>query len=657
MRRGIRWVVEWFDDRASRERVERKGKQSADEVGAKWKRESTTMAANARAKLGAAFTTVAQGAKAKIASIRAFAQSQFMMIAGYVAAAFGVAAVLNFGRTSTKVYMEAEEIWRTLAAQLQRVGVDFGDVETEISATARAMQDVSRVGDEDFAVVLTELVAISGDYEESLRRVQLVADLAAAKKIDLATSAQLVGRAMIGETGTLSRYGIVADSAEEAMALMEQRFGGMAEASVGLGGKIEMMKNEWGDWQQAVGSALIVGGDGAGVIDSLTQSFKNSAEWTERHRFQVGAWAKVVFETLRMTGRTLSNIVRFLFNTGQVIGDALRTVFSRVTGHIIRLTNAVGERINGLIEAANNLPFIDIDFRFNQADPQVFFDDAAAAQQRLFDNAGDLRDTLLNQADAWGDLGDAIRNANDATETNVSLAREAGVGGTGAGGAGGEGGPGGLPEPTVELAQSLVPPVAVDEAAEEVKTFADFMRDSMAGAAGDVSSAFEDLFTGLALGFDGTETRALSLADAATGVGASMVQSMTEGMAQWQVAEGMADLAAAGWPPNPAALTAAGLHFAAAGAFRALGGIAAGGGGGGAAINAAALGRGAMPGGDIYNRSEAQTPTTIIYLDPLNPYEPAFQDVTYSANKLATERHGQGSNVRPTRHAPPQVRR
>ncbi|MHC4704949.1 MAG: hypothetical protein ACYTFQ_30740, partial [Planctomycetota bacterium] len=61
-----------------------------------------------------------------------------------------------------------------------------------------------------------------------------------------------------------------------------------------------------------------------------------------------------------------------------------------------------------------------------------------------------------------------------------------------------------------------------------------------------------------------------------------------------QIAEGTAKLAAGTWPPNPAALAAAGKHFAAAALFAALGGAAgaAGGGGGGGGGAGAGFGGG-----------------------------------------------------------------
>lgn len=93
--------------------------------------------------------------------------------------------------------------------------------------------------------------------------------------------------------------------------------------------------------------------------------------------------------------------------------------------------------------------------------------------------------------------------------------------------------------------------------------------------------AFEGFFTTLFDGLSKGEDLFESFADATVGIGKAIVASMTEGMAQWQMAEGIADLAAGTWPPNPQALGAASIHFAAAGLFRALGSLVGGRGGSG----------------------------------------------------------------------------
>ena len=92
--------------------------------------------------------------------------------------AFGVRAIIRFGKESVRVAAESEAIWSRLAQAVKNTGKEYAAVEDDVKSLARAMQDVTTMGDEDFAQTLTELITISGDYEQSIRNVGVVADLA-----------------------------------------------------------------------------------------------------------------------------------------------------------------------------------------------------------------------------------------------------------------------------------------------------------------------------------------------------------------------------------------------------------------------------------------------------------------------------------------------
>ena len=153
------------------------------------------------------------------------------------------------------------------------------------------------------------------------------------------------------------------------------------------------------------------------------------------------------------------------------------------------------------------------------------------------------------------------------------------------------------------------------------------------------SSFFDTLFTG----FQDGENVFESFAAATAGLGKAIVANMTEGMAQWQMAEGMAKLASGTWPPNPSALAASSLHFAAAGLFRALGGMVSGGG-----TRLPSVGR--DPGLGIAQRAERQGAELHLYLDPLSMEDPRFRTQAYGAVQRAQEEYG---NMRVIRHPYP----
>ena len=190
-------------------------------------------------------------------------KSSALKLGGALAAAFAVKKLFQFGKELIRVANESESIWNRLGQAVENVGINFAVARPEVEAFARAMQDTTKVGDEDFAAILTELITTSGDYKGSLEAVAIVADLAAAKQIELVTASQLVGRAMVGQTGTLSRYGIVLEEGQDAMEVLRDTFRGFAANEVkGLEGQVAQLNNEWGDFKQALGEVLVASANG-----------------------------------------------------------------------------------------------------------------------------------------------------------------------------------------------------------------------------------------------------------------------------------------------------------------------------------------------------------------------------------------------------------
>src|SRR3990167_5729292 len=204
---------------------------------------------------------------------------------GALAAAFAFRKIIQGVKDLTRESLEAERVWKRLEGTLRTVGVEYAAVEGGILASARAMQDATTVGDEEFAETLQELVVVSQDFEGSLKNVNVVADVAAGLQIDLATAARLVGRAMVGETSTLKRYGIIVQEGADAVEQMRRQFAGLAENEAqSFGGRLDQLRNETGDLKEALGDFITQGKVGAGVIAFLTEKVKEATEEITRLR-------------------------------------------------------------------------------------------------------------------------------------------------------------------------------------------------------------------------------------------------------------------------------------------------------------------------------------------------------------------------------------
>jgi len=208
-----------------------------------------------------------------------FLKSKVVKLGLAIVAALGVKAIVGFLKSSVKSAGEAEAIWNRLGHAVEGAGIRYQAVEQDIRAMAAAMQDATRIGDEEFAATLTELITTSKDYEGSLRNMSLVADLAAAKQMDLQGAAKLVGRVMVGQTGTLVRYGIVVKEGEDAIEVMRASFAGFAaNEAMTFEGKLVQLNNAWGDFKEALGEALIAGADGETMLDRLTRAVQSLTE-------------------------------------------------------------------------------------------------------------------------------------------------------------------------------------------------------------------------------------------------------------------------------------------------------------------------------------------------------------------------------------------
>lgn len=230
-----------------------------------------------------------------------------LAVGAAMATAFGVRALSRFLKDSAKVGAEAQAIWNRLGQAVRDAGVNYQAVEQDIHRTANAMQAATKVGDEEFALILTELLTTSHDYAASIREVGTVIDLATAKQIDMKSAAMLVGRAMVGQTATLTRYGIVVKQGQDAMEVLRDSFRGFAvnEAQT-FQGKLTQLNNAWDDFKQAIGEALIAGADGKTMLDQLTGAVQELTHQVDIFSRRYGGVNEQFFQDQQALQRILS---------------------------------------------------------------------------------------------------------------------------------------------------------------------------------------------------------------------------------------------------------------------------------------------------------------------------------------------------------------
>lgn len=205
--------------------------------------------------------------------------------------------------------LQAEESQKRLDAALRNVGATSAGLRGKIDAANASLSNLSGFDDEDLQNAFSDLVRTTGDASGSLKEYGLIADLARAKNIPLASASKVIGRVMTGNTGILKRYGIQlrkGATTQEALAAMQKKFGGAAAAyGKTTQGSIDRARVAFGNIKETIGAALLPAVAAAGnafagfaaryipvVQAKLAQvSAWISAHWPQIKAVLISAWS------------------------------------------------------------------------------------------------------------------------------------------------------------------------------------------------------------------------------------------------------------------------------------------------------------------------------------------------------------------------------
>lgn len=232
--------------------------------------------------------TAATGLGASVGRMGAMFKAALGPITLVVAALAGVTAAASKAIAAADVQVQSVN---RLNVALANQGNLLPGTSSRLQEYANQMQQTTRFGDEQI-LSASALAASFGANEEQIKSItSAAADMATGMGIDLKAAVNLVGKAFVGETGSLSKYGIIVDKSipknEKFAAVMEQlqgRFGGVAESATGtLGGAFSQLGNAMGDILESAGILIQtffdMGGGGTGGIQWLTEQVGNFAKW------------------------------------------------------------------------------------------------------------------------------------------------------------------------------------------------------------------------------------------------------------------------------------------------------------------------------------------------------------------------------------------
>ncbi|MHA2065873.1 MAG: hypothetical protein ACXABY_16000 [Candidatus Thorarchaeota archaeon] len=267
-----------------------------------------------------------------------------------IAATFIYRGLQRFGdflKSLTTLYKEQEVATRILGESLAGWGNYSEELVTQLHNQAMAMQEVTNIDNEEIESMMALLASYGMVGDQIKEVIGLVLDLSKAKRIELKAATDLVGKAFVGYTGTLSRYGIIIEknlTLEEKYAAMLKKITAYRGVAAGVAetyaGQVGILGKLYDDMKKQMGAIIAHGYVQSGMFESLSERVKNTHDWFVKWDPVLSHFAENAMEDFKnkLLEVTLimeeGNLPRWLFTIGNSITIVTRafTVFFRVVG-------------------------------------------------------------------------------------------------------------------------------------------------------------------------------------------------------------------------------------------------------------------------------------------------------------------------------------
>jgi hypothetical protein len=286
----------------------------------------------------------------------------------------------------------AEEVGITrLSTAVDNAGLSWQQHGAQIEKIIQARQRLA-YSDGTLRDSLSILVAQTGSVTDALKLQLLAADLARGKNIDLATASEIVGKVAQGNVSILTRYGIVLKegaTAQEALAALQARFGGQAEAYANTAqGSADKMATAWENAQETVGGAV------DGVLPLVANAATTWSGFGKQGILAAGAVA-----TFAKAGQGATPVLTGLRSGITLLGGALKGLFLNPIGIAILAAAALAIGLKLLYDRSEGF-------------------------RRIVNAVGDALRRVFGPILGWlgdrlGDLGKALGLVGDDAEQNL----------------------------------------------------------------------------------------------------------------------------------------------------------------------------------------------------------------------------------------------
>lgn len=226
---------------------------------------------------------------------------------------------LEFLKGTVNIAGESEVAW----AQLSTTVADYGGKLSELMPRIQPVFDEQAklgVSYTSSAKNLARLIQITGDFTGSLRALPVVQDMAASGFMTLEQASKQVGRAMLGDLGSISRYGIFLDKNRDVLDQLSKRFGGeQAMRAQTLTGILNRMGVAWYEVKVQMGRALA--SDAAeGPIEKIIELVRGLKDWVDRNAMAIKFLGLLILATFTAAALVVFGFVNGLTTVFNLIG-------------------------------------------------------------------------------------------------------------------------------------------------------------------------------------------------------------------------------------------------------------------------------------------------------------------------------------------------
>lgn len=227
--------------------------------------------------------------------------------------------------------VQSEKTVTALGTAVRNTGNDFKKLSPALEASIEGVKRLSKYSDEDLRGALTNMITLTGDVAGSTKNLGLVADLAAARQIDLSQASDLVAKAMNGNVTGLNKLGFAGKDATTVLENMRASTAGFAEnESKTFGGRLAQLTRGWDDFKEAMGRAILGGGEATGTVGKLGDYVQRLTEWVEQNSGSISLW------------------VDAFLRIGQALGTIVAGAIRAVTPLALGLLQVIGKGIEGV---------------------------------------------------------------------------------------------------------------------------------------------------------------------------------------------------------------------------------------------------------------------------------------------------------------------